>query len=275
METTQSGAEQHCKPQMELSQERRQQTSKMSGPRHGLCSKIHLVLALTHVWPNAWASESLKKHWKKIKQKKASGPDGITNEMLKHLGPGAKHFMLRICNQSWSTGTVPTILEKAVKRPFPKKGKDKLDPSSYCPIGLLSCVGKLLERIINKRLTWHLVSNSVLAPKEAGYRQFRSTEDQLALLTQDIEDAFQKEKILAVFFDLLKAFDKVWKEMLLLKLLRPGVHGKFYKWLSDFPFSRTARVNVDWISADKLNWEREKTQGVKMPWQDLSTLLAP
>ena len=63
----QSGAEQHCKPQMELSQERRQQTSlpeflkkraqlhpqltdsKMSGPRHGLCSKTQLLLALTHV----------------------------------------------------------------------------------------------------------------------------------------------------------------------------------------------------------------------------------
>ena len=83
METTQSGAEQHCKPQMELSQERRQQMSlpeslkkraqlhpqltesKMSGPRHGLCSKTQLLLALTHVWLNAWPSESLKKRWKR------------------------------------------------------------------------------------------------------------------------------------------------------------------------------------------------------------------
>ena len=83
METTQSGAEQHCKPQMELSQKRRQQTSlpeflkkraqlhpqliesKMSGPRHGLCSKTQLLLALTHVWLNAWPSESLKKRWKR------------------------------------------------------------------------------------------------------------------------------------------------------------------------------------------------------------------
>ena len=65
-------------------------------------------------------------------------------------------------------------------------------------------------------------------------------------MTQDIEDAFQeKKKVLAVFFDLSKAFDKVWKEGLLLKLLRAGVHGKMYKWLSDFLFNRTARVKVD------------------------------
>ena len=64
-------------------------------------------------------------------------------------------------------------------------------------------------------------------------------------MTQDIEDAFQeKKKVLAVFFDLSKAFDKVWQEGLLLKLLRAGVHGKMYKWLSDF-FNRTARVKVD------------------------------
>ena len=65
-------------------------------------------------------------------------------------------------------------------------------------------------------------------------------------MTQDIEDAFQeKKKVLAVFFDLSKAFDKVWKEGLLLKLLRVGVHGKMHKWLSDFLLNRTARVKLD------------------------------
>ena len=150
-------------------------------------------------------------------QEKAPGPDGITNEMLKHIGPGSKRILLRIYNQSWSTGTVPTIWKEAVKRPIPKKGKEKRDPSSYLLISLLSCVGKLLERIINKRLTWHLESNSVLALTQTGYQQFRSTGDHEALLTQDVEDAFQeKKKVLTVFFDLSKAFDRVWKEGLLL-----------------------------------------------------------
>ena len=94
----------------------------------------------------------LEEALKKMKQKKAPGRDEITNEMLKHLGPGAKRTLLRIYNQSWSTGIVPTIWKEAVIRPTPKKGKDKRDPSSYRPISLLSCVGKLLERIINKRL---------------------------------------------------------------------------------------------------------------------------
>ena len=72
----------------------------------------------------------LEEALKKMKQKKAPGSDGITNEMLKHLGPGAKRTLLRFYNQSWSKGTVPTIWKEAVIRPIPKKGKDKRDPTA-------------------------------------------------------------------------------------------------------------------------------------------------
>ena len=105
-----------------------------------------------------------------------------------------------------------------------KKGKDKRQTGSYRPVTLLTCIGKLLERAINRRLLWHLESNSPLTKTQTGYRQNRSTEDQLAYLTQDIENAIQEnKKIIAVFFDLSKAFDKVWKKGLLLKIMRnPG-----------------------------------------------------
>ena len=89
-------------------------------------------------------------------------------------------------------------------------------------------------------------SNSVLVSTQRSYRQFRSTRDQLALLTQNIADAFQeKKKVLGFLFEQAKASDKVGKEGLLLKLLRADVRGKMYKWLSDFLFNRTATVKVD------------------------------
>ena len=155
-----------------------------------------------------------------------------------------KILFLKIFEVCW---TIPTIWKEAVVRPIPKKGKDKQDPSSYHPISLLSCVGKLLERTINKRLIWHLESNSVLASTQTGYRQFRSTEG--------------KKKVLAVFFDLSKTFDKVWKEGLLLKLLRAGVHGKMYKWLSDFLFNRTARVKLDGMISRQVKLREGVPQG--------------
>ena len=87
---------------------------------------------------------------KKMKTKKALGPDGTTGEMLKHLGACSRAVLLKIFNQSWIKGVVPAIWKEAIIIPVPKKGKDKKNPHSYCPISLLSCVGKLLERMISR-----------------------------------------------------------------------------------------------------------------------------
>ena len=52
-----------------------------------------------------------------------------------------------------------------------------------------------------------------------GHEQYKSTEDQTTHLSQVINDAFQAKIVTAVFIDLQKAFDKVWKYGLLVKLL--------------------------------------------------------
>ena len=40
----------------------------------------------------------------------------------------------------------------------------------------------------------HLEPNNIISPKQSGYRKHRSTEDQLTLLAQEIENAFQEKK---------------------------------------------------------------------------------
>ena len=67
----------------------------------------------------------------------------------------------------------------------------------------------------------------------------------MTLLTQDIENGFQqKMKRLAVFLDLTKAFDKIWKEGLLFQLLRKRVCGNMYSWIQSYLFQRSARVKL-------------------------------
>ena len=206
--------------------------------------------------------KELKDALNKTKTKKAPGPDGIAGEMLKHLGACPRAVLLKIFNHSWIKGGVPAVWKEAIVIPVPKKGKDKKNPCSYRPISLLSCVGKLLERMINRRLINHLEGNNVLSPTQTGYRKHRSTEDQLAYLAQNIEDAFQeKRKVLAVFFDLSNAFDKVWKEGLLVKLLRTGVRSKMYMWIQHFLFARTARVKLDGILSKKVCLREGVPQG--------------
>ena len=64
-----------------------------------------------------------------IKPNKAPGPDGITNDMLRHIGPAAKKTPLAIFNQSWHLGHVPSRWKEAVN-----VIKPILKTDSYGPI---------------------------------------------------------------------------------------------------------------------------------------------
>ena len=199
---------------------------------------------------------------KKLKCKKAPGKDGICNDMIKHLGTETKEKFLLIINQSWESGKFPDSWKEAVIIPIKKKGKEKTQKTSYRPISLLSCLGKVMERMVNARLLKHLEENQLLSNTQSAYRKNRSTEDQLVYLAQAIENAFQeKKKVLAVFVDLAKAFDKVWKEGLLLKLLTKNVEGKMYAWIQDFLQHRTARVKLDGKISHRVSLQQGVPQG--------------
>ena len=70
-----------------------------------------------------------------------------------------------------------------------------------------------------------------------------------------------KRKRLAVFYDLSKAFDKVWREGLLLKVLQAGVSGRMYKWIRCFLHDRSARVKVDGHLSDSVKMRECVPQG--------------
>ena len=197
-----------------------------------------------------------------LKNNKSPGPDKITNDMIKHLGEKAKTTLLAIFNNSWKTGQAPQIWRKANMVPIHKKGKDKSKTSSYRPISLTSCIGKVLERMINTRLTWHLETNGIITNEQAGFRPNRSTEDQAAYIAQSIEDGFQaKQHTLAVWIDMEKAFDKVWKDGLRLKLQKSGVSGCMYRWISQYLDNRKARVQMNGFYSRKKTLREGVPQG--------------
>ena len=204
----------------------------------------------------------LQKAIRKLKKKKSPGPDGITNELIMHLRGESLQKMLDIFNLTWKNGDVPQQWKEATMIPILKQGKNKSKPLSYRPISLTSCVCKTMERIIGERMKWYLESEAILAPEQAGFRQYRSTEDQTTHLAQVIEDAFQAKKVvLASFIDLQKAFDKVWKEGVGVKMLRAGIRGNMLRWTRSYLHNRKARVLVNGVTGRKVLLRQGVPQG--------------
>ena len=69
-----------------------------------------------------WLGEQ-QRALKKLKPTKSPGPDGITNEMLIHLGSSAVCKLLQIFNHSWEQGVLPQIWPETIMIPILEKGK--------------------------------------------------------------------------------------------------------------------------------------------------------
>ena len=214
------------------------------------------------IFNQPFTHQELQNAISKLKPRKSPGPDKVHNEMLQNLGPLGKEHLLNFINETWERGFLPKAWKNATITPILKKDKDPKETKSYRPISLTSCVGKVAERMINRRLYWWLEDSGILCAEQAGFRAASRTEDQLFRLCQNIQDGYQKgTHTTAVFIDLQQAYDKVWRKGLLLKMQRMGIQGKMYKWIKNFLNERTIQTNVDNQTSPKLVLEEGLPQG--------------
>ena len=83
-----------------------------------------------------------------------------------------------------------------------------------------SNLGKFLERVLADRLQKHFDALGVLGVHQAGFRKARSTTDNILRLAEDVQRSFNKKEVtIAVFFDIEKAFDKMWHKGLVYRLM--------------------------------------------------------
>ncbi|GBM08686.1 hypothetical protein AVEN_52765-1 [Araneus ventricosus] len=101
--------------------------------------------------------------------------------------------MLKLFNRIWNRKAFPTAWRKAIVVPIPKVGKDPQNSSNYRSIALTSCLCKLMERMVNKRLVYILEKN-MLSKFQSGFRYEHSTEDNILQLETAIRDAFVTKK---------------------------------------------------------------------------------
>ena len=173
---------------------------------------------------------------------KATGPNGISNRILRELSKELSTPFCSLFNQSLRTGNVPTSYKEANVCPTPKKG-DKSLVSNYRPISLLNSEAKLLERLVFKHLFNHLRDNNLLSPLQSGFIPGDSTVNQLTFLYNTFCKALDSGKeVRAVFCDISKAFDRVWHSGLLYKLQVAGVTGEVLDWFKSYLLNRKQRV---------------------------------
>lgn len=165
---------------------------------------------------------------------KAPGIDGICNEILKKSKMLTVPMLCSLFNKILETGIYPEEWCKSIIVPVYKQGNTN-DPNNYRGISLLSCIGKIFTKIINNRLTEWANNNNKFAETQAGYRQGKSTIDQIFVLQTLASKCLNKTKgrFYSVFVDFSKAFDSVPHSHLFYSLLNSNLHGRVITLLRD------------------------------------------
>ena len=156
----------------------------------------------------------------------APGESGLPASVYKCLlnTPETFQIIKDIVHLFWETGAVPSEWEKGLLKILPKKG-DLTQAGNYRGIMLLEVAYKIIANLLKKRLT--PIEESLDHETQCGFRPGRGCTD--AVFT--VKTALKKRRehgleTWVLFLDLVKAFDRVPREMLWLILKKFGVPEK-------------------------------------------------
>ena len=152
-----------------------------------------------------------------------------------------------IFNESLATGVLPAEFKTGNVSPILKIWKRGTTRPLAATMEFHSrvCWLKVLEKIVPQQLEAHFHKIGAYHEDQCGFRKGRSCAD-ILLATIDNWLIAKDHKMSAsiVFIDLLKAFDNVRHDKLLIKLQKLGVSGTVLKWIHNFLRNKMQQVVV-------------------------------
>ena len=188
--------------------------------------------------------KTVTKIMKKMKKKKSSGTDGITQECLL-LGVNVLAIPLtHIINTSIMAGEVPEPWKEAIVVPILKKG-DSTNVNNYRPVSLLCAASKVMEKVVCIQIVKFMENNGLLPENQHGFRTGRSTMTALTAMQREWIRNSEDGLVTGILvWDLSAAFDTVDTELLCLKLKLYGFDRRSCAWFRSFLTGRSQRVRM-------------------------------
>jgi exonuclease III len=168
--------------------------------------------------------EELRSACRDLKENKAAGPDGLKSEALKYLDEATEKELHRQLEEALNGEIVPAQWFQATIWPIHKKG-DPMVVTNYRGIAIGNAIQKLLATIVVRRLQEFVEVNEILPDTQNGFRQGRSTVDNLYILNAaiNISTTSPGGKLFAFFVDFTTAFDTVNRSVLWAVMQRKGI----------------------------------------------------
>lgn len=116
-----------------------------------------------------------------------------------------------------------------------KPGKSSLKLSSYYSIALISCVGKVIEKVVHALMEWYLERYNIYPPSTTAFRRGHGSIGNLIDLVSIVQEAKStKDMTIAVFLDVKGAFGNVRHDAIFRTTRSIGIAGRLHVLISDY-----------------------------------------
>ena len=175
----------------------------------------------------------------------APGPDGVKYTDLKNLNNDDLQSLTNMLNNSYANQDIPDEWLDSHLAPVPKPDKDHTSIKGYRIVTMQNTVGKLLEKVVARRLAIQLEEEGLLPPTLGSYRTGKDTWMNAAVLASDVYDAFEKkEETLVVALDLEDAYNRVDFRILIRTMVNMKVNPYIILWIGKALLKRKVALRV-------------------------------
>lgn len=174
--------------------------------------------------------------FKEVNPKKTPGEDGINSSIYEQARITNPNIFKSIFQKSLDLGKIPDSWKKSIVIPIhkPKKGTP-MNPNNYRPIGLLSMAAKGLEKVVNTRIVYEIISRNLINPNQHGFTPNKSTITALQQLTETMEKYKKNFKCCAILaLDIAGAFDNLPWDKTITQMQKLGINEKIINLMTDY-----------------------------------------
>ena len=180
-------------------------------------------------------------------KKTAPGPSNINYMAVKWTWNACPNLLFYLYSGCIQLGHYPSPFKHSITAVVPKPNKNNYaNPASYRPIQLVECLGKILDKIMARRIQYEVAVHDVIPTTQFGGRIHSSTLDAGLSFIQDIHDAWARgQKASALLFDISGFFNFVNHEGLLARFKHYGFSGNTIAFIRSFLKDRTTAFSFD------------------------------
>ncbi|GFR64021.1 endonuclease-reverse transcriptase [Elysia marginata] len=180
---------------------------------------------------------------RKMKTGKATGPDGVSIELIEALEDYGTEQVTALLNSIYETGNIPADISKSIFVALPKK-PGAVECEHHRTISLMSHITKILLRVIMMR-----VRNKIkpeIAAEQCGFVEGKGTTNAVFTLRVLIERALEVQKdVYLCFIDYTKAFDRIRHDEIIKELAHLHIDGNDLRTIKNMYWEQKAAMRVE------------------------------